>query len=297
MSTDAPAINALAPWFGGKRTLAPRIVEAMRPHAAYWEPFAGSMAILLAKPPSRFETVSDLHGDLIHLARTLAHPTAGPALYRRLRRTLCSEALFREAIDKVRTDPAPGPDALDLDRAAAYFVVSWQGLNGVAGTRTTCTGYARRFNTAGGDPGKRWQGAVRSIPAWRRRLATVVVLQGDGFDLLARIEDNPDTVIYCDPPYIEKGADYLHDFGTGDHVRLAAALARFRRSQVLVSYYAHPDLSGLYPGWHFTALEANRNLRNPAGTAGRIRGGRAPAPEVLISNFSIAPSAPRGLFD
>ncbi len=42
-------ITAIAPWFGGKRTLAPRIIEALGKHTAYWEPFCGSMAVLLAK--------------------------------------------------------------------------------------------------------------------------------------------------------------------------------------------------------------------------------------------------------
>lgn len=46
----APIITAIAPWFGSKRTLAPRIVAELGSHRAYWEPFCGSMAVLLAKP-------------------------------------------------------------------------------------------------------------------------------------------------------------------------------------------------------------------------------------------------------
>lgn len=47
MTVAGPAIGAVAPWFGGKRTLAPRIVEALGPHKAYVEPFCGSCAVLL----------------------------------------------------------------------------------------------------------------------------------------------------------------------------------------------------------------------------------------------------------
>lgn len=36
-------ISAIAPWFGSKRTLAPRIVEVLGEHRAYWEPFCGSL--------------------------------------------------------------------------------------------------------------------------------------------------------------------------------------------------------------------------------------------------------------
>ena len=37
-------IRALAPWFGGKRTLAPAIVQQLGKHTQYFEPFCGSMA-------------------------------------------------------------------------------------------------------------------------------------------------------------------------------------------------------------------------------------------------------------
>jgi hypothetical protein len=43
MVNDMP-IKALAPWFGGKRNLAPLIVAELGEHRCYWEPFCGSMA-------------------------------------------------------------------------------------------------------------------------------------------------------------------------------------------------------------------------------------------------------------
>ena len=86
-----PRLNAIAPWFGSKRSLAPKIVELLGDHTAYWEPFCGSLSVLLAKPPSQQETVSDLHGDLINLARVLASEDAVD-LYERASRILpCHE--------------------------------------------------------------------------------------------------------------------------------------------------------------------------------------------------------------
>jgi DNA adenine methylase len=78
-----PTITSLVPWFGAKRTLAPRIVRELGPHRVYWEPFCGSCAVLLAKPRASMETVNELHGDLVNLARVVAHPVLGPQLYRR----------------------------------------------------------------------------------------------------------------------------------------------------------------------------------------------------------------------
>jgi DNA adenine methylase len=278
--TSPPTIGALAPWFGAKRTLAPHVVAALGSHRVYWEPFCGSLAVLLAKPPSRTEVVNDLHGDLINLARAIQHPTLGPALYRRLRRVWFGEQQFRDALAVVRSPWAPGGGP-DPDRAFAYFVASWMGMNGVAGTSQFNTNFARRFSSKGGDPARRWVNAVQSIPAWRRRLEGVQVLSSDGIDLCERIEDLDGTAIYCDPPYLVKGAKYLHDFVDDDHARLAAALNRFRRTRVVVSYYDHPRLAELYPGSRVERIDVTKSLVNQGK---RDETGATKAPEVLLIN-------------
>lgn len=60
----APPIS----YFGGKSRLAPAIARLLPAHRHYVEPFAGSLAVLLAKPPSVMETVSDLDGDIMCVA-------------------------------------------------------------------------------------------------------------------------------------------------------------------------------------------------------------------------------------
>lgn len=275
------AITSLAPWFGGKRTMAPAIVEAIGPHHAYWEPFCGSMAVLLAKPPSRTEVVNDLHGDLVNLARVIQHPTLGPALYRRLRRAWFNEDQFRESLAIVREPAEPDGGETMLGRAFHYFVASWQGAGGYSGTDKDAGAFARRFTSKGGDPAVRWTSAVRSIPSWRRRLERVQVLRSDGVALCERIEDAPGVAIYCDPPYLVKGAKYRHDFADADHARLAAALRRFERTRVVVSYYADERLADLYPGWSIIPIAASKGLTNQGKRDG---GGATGAPEVLIVN-------------
>jgi DNA adenine methylase len=240
-------IGALQPWFGGKRTMAPIIIEELGPHRAYWEPFCGSMAVLLNKPAAAMETVNDLHGDLINQARCVQHPIYGPELYRRLRRALNSHELFLES--RERCDAEPCSRELDPQRAYDYMLCGWQGMNGVAGTDGKNLGFARRFTKNGGHAAKRFASMVDSIPAWRRRLRAVSILRCDGIELCEKIEDAAGVVIYADPPYLVKGSKYLHDFDWLAHRRLAKALQRFRKTRVVVSYYDHPDLAALYPGW------------------------------------------------
>ncbi len=293
MQLSEMKINAIAPWFGSKRGLAAAIVAQLGPHRGYWEPFCGSMSVLLAKPTCASETVSDLHGDLINLARVVRHPHTGAWLYRRLRRQLVHEEEYYAACERMKGRGAVG-EGMDCDRAADYFVASWLGRNGLQGTKKVGVSFTRRYTLDGGHSGTRFAAAVDSIPAWRERLRKVTILRMNGFELLARIEDQPGQAIYCDPPYLEKGAEYQHDFSEMDHKTLAEALRRFKYARVVVSYFAHPLLEKLYPGW--TQIDVGRAAALAhSGARGKSS---AKAPELLLVNGEpySATSAPQSLF-
>lgn len=278
-------IKAIAPWFGGKRTLAPVIVKELGKHRAYWEPFCGSMAVLLAKEPSSMETVNDLHDDLINLARIIKHREYGAAFYRRLRRVPFSELEFQEAKERFHADLPPLQRCncgIHPGRATDYFIVSWMGMNGVAGTPNHNLNFCRRYTKNGGAPAKRWRGAVETIPEFRRRLREVAVLCGDGIAMCEKIEDAENTVIYADPPYLVKGSKYLHDFDWLAHRRLAKILCRFQKTRVVVSYYDHPDLAAMYPGW--TVVDAATTKAMVSSGKRGEKGFAKSAPEVLLIN-------------
>lgn len=276
-------ITALAPWFGGKRTLAPRIVTELGKHSAYWEPFCGGLSVLLSKPPSSHETVNDLHGDLINLARVVADDDKAPKLYGRLARVLFDEKRREESLEAIATATDP------VDRAFHWFIINWFGRNGFSGTSgNDKSSFAVRWTPSGGHGGQRFHSAVESIPAWHHRLRRVTILQRDAFGVLDGIHDDPQVAIYCDPPYIDKAATYEHDFEAGggifadDHTRLANALARFRHARVVVSYYRHDRIADLYPAPHWNVIDcAMAKGRHNAGRRGNTA---KEAPEILIVN-------------
>jgi DNA adenine methylase len=271
---DDMVIGALVPWFGSKRNLARRVIAELGEHAVYWEPFCGSMSILLAKPAAKMETVNDLHGDLINLARVVQDRRRGPILYRRLRRVIASPAMQEHATLSLG-------EGDEVDQAESYFVHTWLAMNGVAGTYKNNVNFCRRYTSNGGAPAKRWLGAVQSIPAWRRRLRQVTILNDDGIELCEKIEDKAGTVIYADPPYLAKGAKYLHDFDWLSHRRLAKALNRFQKTRVVVSYYAHPDLAAMYPGWTIVDCSLTKTM---VASGRRDAENKAVAPELLLVN-------------
>lgn len=285
-------ISAIAPWFGSKRTLAPRVIAELGEHRDYWEPFCGSMAVLLAKPRATNETVNDLHGDLVNLARVIQDEVSAVKLYRRLRRTLFCEGWHAECQKQLKA----GSDD-PIDRAYLYFVASWMSLSGIAGTKRAQSKLCIRYTSTGGNPTVRFHNAVASIPAWMKRLRAVRILNRDAFSILKNIPDADGTVIYADPPYLVKGAEYKHDFSDDDHRRLAEALCGFRRTRVVVSYYEHPDLASLYPGW--TKVNVHTRKALVCQSARDMKGVKSVAPEVLLINgpsFAKEMDRPKTLF-
>lgn len=294
--TDAK-IKAIAPWFGGKRTMAPLIVQELGKHTQYFEPFCGSCAVLFAKEPSQKETVNDLHGDLINLARCLQVEKSAEQLYDRCQRALVCEGLLNDARAFFKANPTPDPQIVDTTRAYWYFLASWMARNGTAGTKRLDYQLAVRWTKSGGSPTVRWRNVVQSIPWFHQRLLNVVILQRDAFGILDRFEDCSATAIYVDAPYTDdtrsgfrkgKGSDhkYLHEFdhGTGlfedDHTRLRNILAAYKHARIVVSYYDSRRIRQLYKGWTFVDHSRQKNLHAQNGRGMTLK----QAPEVLIIN-------------
>lgn len=286
-------INAIAPWFGGKRTMAPAIITELGRHASYFEPFCGSMAVLFAKEPSRNETVNDLHGHLINLARCIQADEYRPNLFNGLQATLYSTDLFETSREYMAARPAI--DQADMPDAVAafhYFIVSWMGRNGTAGTERINYQKATRWTPGGGSGPTRFRNAVDSIPAWAQRLRNVDIQNMDGFQLIQKISDQDGVVIYADPPYKQAGrggARYEHEFQDNkggifsshdDHARLAEAFGRFQKARVVVSYYDDAEIRELYAGWTVVEHTRQKNLH----VQNRRGAGACEAPEILLIN-------------
>ena len=70
------ALAAPFPYFGGKRRAAPAVWRELGDPSGYVEPFAGSAAVLLARPAvtgRRVETINDLDGWLVNAWRAIRH--------------------------------------------------------------------------------------------------------------------------------------------------------------------------------------------------------------------------------
>lgn len=78
------SLAAPFPYFGGKRRAAPAIWRELGDPGGYVEPFAGSAAVLLARPEvkgRRVETINDADGWLVNTWRAIQHSPADVARY------------------------------------------------------------------------------------------------------------------------------------------------------------------------------------------------------------------------
>lgn len=315
-------VKAIVPYFGGKRTLAPTIVDLLGKHTQYFEPFCGSMAVLFAKKPSQKETVNDLNGDLINLARVLQDLDSAEILYNRLQSVLFCEEILKDANENLQNESNKLMEyggtiyQQHINRAYWYFISSWMMRNGVAGTQRMEYQIAVRWTKGGGSPTVRFRNVVESIPPWHQRFQNVVILQRNAFQILDRFEDCEATAIYCDPPYYSEsrsgfgkrgvGSKYIHEFEHGEspkkkkagglfdeekkvdqHELLRDILSGYKKARIVISYYDCPKVRDLYSGsrWKFHEHTRHKHLNAAAGRGNRPKEAPEEAPEVLITNF------------
>lgn len=240
--TLAPPI----PYFGAKQNLAPWIIDHFPRHEHYVEPYAGSLAVLLAKPPSAHETVNDLDQSLMTFWRVLREQPA--ELERVCALTPHSRAEQQQA--NVREHPA---DLGDLETARRVWVQLTQGRGAVA----TNTGWRYYSKPVGGTSMTDYlRGYVARIAPAAHRLAHVSLECRPALEVIADYGKHPEVLLYVDPPYLgstRSSGGYRHEMKTEtEHRELAAALHSCRAAVVL-SGYASGLYDHLYADWHSTA--------------------------------------------
>jgi site-specific DNA-adenine methylase len=261
----APAVSAIASYFGANRILAPSVGRALKGCSWAGIPFCGG----LSEVPfieARSIVCNDANGALINLARVMADPKNGPALYRRLRRCAFhpkelaeAQDLCRRAEDCVKVglfgdDLHAAPSSLEW--AEAYFKISWMGRGGQTGTKSELKGgMSVRYDGGGGDSNTRFRSAASSIVQWRRTIRRCNFICGDGFDFIADIKDISGNGIYVDPPWFEKDGDYKHDFNRADHIRLSGMLEKYRTARVVIRYGDCELVRTLYPAGRWKYIE------------------------------------------
>lgn len=262
-------------YYGGKTTLAERIVELLPAHRHYVEPFAGSLAVLLAKPPALMETVNDLDGNLMTFWRVLRDRPED--LMRVCALTPHSREEHQAGYD------FGSLDVDDLERARRVWVCLTQGR----GNTLRKTGW-RHFQ----DPGRRGPTSmpdyltsyVERMRGAAARLAHVSLEARDALDVIRDYGKHAEVLIYADPPYLgstRSSRQYLVEMSHDDEHQALAEVLHECKAAVVLSGYASPLYEGLFADWHRVDVETY------TGQGNHTEGGDATRTEVFWSNRPI----------
>jgi DNA adenine methylase len=249
-----------APYLGGKRRLAARIIPALQamPHRTYVEPFVGMGGIFLRRPwKSPAEVINDLNTDVANLFRILQRH------FQPFMDTLKWQITGRAQFERLAA--AKAETLTDLERAARFIYLQRVAFGGkvVGQNFGVSLGSAARFDTT------RLTSVLEHI---HDRLAGVVIERLPYAALIDRY-DREDTLFYLDPPYWDCEEDYGRGtFSRADFECLAEQLGRIQ-GRFMLSLNDTPGVRACFAGFNL----------EPVVTGYSVGKNRAPVGELIIT--------------
>ena len=229
-------------WYGGKFSHLDWLLPLLPECHHYCEPFAGSGAVLLNRKPSKIETYNDLDGEVVNFFKVLRNEKE--KLIEAVSLTPFSREEFAQAC-KIYSGLS------SFERARRFYIRARQVRTGLAQTASlgrwaNCKNTSRR-----GMSGviSRWFGGTVALSDIAERLLRVQIENRPAIEVI-KLYDSPQTLFYCDPPYIHKtrgdAKAYSNEMDDQDHRELSKVLNSVQ-GLVAVSNYDCDFMNRLYP--------------------------------------------------
>lgn len=232
-------------WYGGKFSHLDWLLPLLPRSHHYCEPFSGSAAVLLNRQPSPVETYNDIDGDVVNFFRVLRDQPE------ELERAIALTPVSREEFHRAIAGSTRGTSELEMARR--FYIRARQTRTGLAQTATLGRWANCKNTSRSGMSGviSRWLGGVEGLADIAERLLRVQIENRPATDIV-RLYDDPDTLFYCDPPYLHdtRGDSKAYGFEMFDleHVDLARVL-NSAKGKVAISGYRNELMDHLYKGW------------------------------------------------
>lgn len=256
-------VKPLAPYIGGKRNLAKRLVQRINavPHDTYAEVFVGMGGVFLRRDRKpKGEVINDWSEDVATFFRVVQHHYV-PFLDM-MRFQITSRAGFEKLL-------AMEPSSLtDMQRSARFLYLQRLAFGGKVNGRGfgVVLGAGARFDVSKVAP---------MIDAVHERLAGVVIERLPWSHFIARY-DRPATLFYLDPPYYGCETDYGRDMFRREEFEAMAEQLRGIKGRFILSLNDHAEVRRIFDGFNIDAEKVTYSVggMNNAKLAG----------EVIISN-------------
>lgn len=263
-------MKSLIPYMGGKSRLAPWIVSHFPKHHTYVEVFGGAGSVLFAKTRSQIEVYNDLWVGAYSLFEVVKNRPN--SLIEKLEQFHYSD----EEYIRLRKLLFESDARDELGLSFSTYVLGHFALSGNIWGDKKPTKRAK-------DKMKTFRNKIESIPLFSKRLQNVVIENLDFRELIPKY-DGPETLFYCDPPYL--GKKHYRPFTYRDHRELAKIL-NLVEGKVVVSFYPHSELNDLYPQEKWVRVEKEVVKQSIWSKAMKARYGKPKATELLLSNYSL----------
>lgn len=232
---------------GAKWLLANWILSHFPPHETYLDVFGGSAAVLIQKPPAKYEIYNDLDEEVVNFFRVLR---SDPKTFAHaIDATPYARSEFTKALEPV-ADP--------FERARRFYCLCWMSIS-YNYIRNTGWRLLPR-NAGGGHVPQKLFAQTKHLLAIAKRLKAVQFENRD-FRLVLKACDHPGILIYADPPY-PGYCDRLYNvpFSAGDYAELIMLLSA-SKGMVVLSGYEDMHEQMLLQGWHMVTKETRNRSR------------------------------------
>ncbi len=259
-------------WYGGKFSHLDWLLPLLPEATHYCEPFGGSAAVLINRPPSPVETYNDLDGEVVNFFRVLREQKE--VLVEAIGLTPFSRAEFETAIN------GKNETLSDLERARRFYIRARQVRTGLAQKASSGRWAHCLLTSRAGMAGavSRWLGAVEDLPLIAQRLLRVQIENAPAIEVINRY-DSEETLFYCDPPYAHDSRGdvtaYAYEMSNEQHRELSEVL-RSVKGKVVLSGYHCQLMDELYGDWR--RIEAPEKMVHSVKTLRR---------EVLWLNYDV----------
>lgn len=258
-------------YYGGKQTLAKKIISMLPQHNMYCEPFVGGAAIFFSKPQSPVEVINDTNKELINFYRVIQNDFV--SLEKEIRITLHSRDLHRKA--KVIYD---NPDMFsEIKRAWAVWVLANQSFSSMLdGT----WGYDLKKSTM---PKKLQNKKESFTEEYAIRMQNVSIECTDALRII-RSRDSSDTFFYCDPPYYNSDCGHYDGYSLEDFKELLNTLSNVK-GKFMLSSYPSPILKEYTQSnsWNTMSIDMKVSVANTT----KVTKPKKSKTEVITYNYTI----------
>ncbi|MDG4974285.1 DNA adenine methylase [Lactococcus lactis] len=221
---------------GSKWGMSEMIISLMPEHKNYLEPFAGSLAVFFNKNKVLCETINDLDGRLINLYKQMREqPEKLAQLVYLTPYSRQEQVLSREVSED------------SLEDARRMMVLLWFSIGGKTSHNSS---FKRNTTWKGPYNTQTWSKVPLRILEAAERLKNVQVENRPAVQLIKEFDD-PETLIYIDPPYLPEllsNSYYKYEMVKDEHVELLQIINK-SKAKIILSGYESQLYSDSLKGW------------------------------------------------